>query len=182
MGVAADDYVRPDACKYGQEAIFRGIAAKNFRVVARSGVAEQDRAQTLNVELESAWPCGEKLLVFGGKLLRRPVNHAAKFFGNAAAFDAAHSGKHLAVAIAMDELHGCLESQQALHGFPRHGAGEYISTHKDSVRLYTANVLENSLERRQVGMNVIDSGDWHLRHPFRLIERFEPRLQNFCLA
>jgi hypothetical protein len=63
-----------------------------------------------------------------------------------------------------------------LDGFYWHGAGKNISTDDDLVRLDAANVFENSLERRKVGVNVIDRGDGHYGIPIH-IDLLEPRMR-----
>src|SRR5690348_1262130 len=120
VSVPADHDVRLHPCKHWQQAAFRCIAAEDFRVVARRGVAEQDCTQAFNVELKGAGPTRQQPLVLRLKLLRRPVNYPAKLFGNAAGFNAAHSRQHLAVPIAVDELRWKVQIEQAFDRSEEH--------------------------------------------------------------
>lgn len=63
--------------------------------------------------------------------------------------------------MAENELGGNVELPQIVHGRSRHRAGQHISAHKDQVEILAANVHEHGLQRREIGMNVVDGRHTH---------------------
>ena len=67
--------------------------------------------------------------------------------------------EHLAVTIAVDELRGNVKVEQTLDGFTGHWAGKDVASDNDAVHFDLTDLLEYRLQRREVGMNVVDSSD-----------------------
>src|SRR5881398_1898349 len=108
------------------------------------------------------------------KLLRTPAHGFSKLLRDCAGFPARHEGQHLTVTIASDKVQWNFEVQQTLKCLTWHRAGKHIAPHHDLIYLRSTNVLKDSLKRRQVAMDIIDSRDPHnrpLSHPHAFCRR-----------
>jgi hypothetical protein len=76
-------------------------------------------------------------------------------------FRARHLRQHLAVAVAVDELDGQVEAQQARDRLAGHRARDHVAPDHDPVHLRPANVLQHRLQRGEVAVDVIDRRDSH---------------------
>src|SRR6266849_5496924 len=96
------------------------------------------------------------------ELLPRPAHGLSPLFWGGAVpvrLRACHLGKHLTVAIAVDELHGNVEAQQTRECFTGHRARKHIAPDHDMVDFCLMNILEYSLKRGEVRMNIIECSD-----------------------
>src|ERR1700722_4167765 len=99
MGVTADDQRNSNSIKYRKETLFRRQPGENFRIAARSSVAEQNLAQPPNGKAKCCGPTRDYPLVFGTKLLRRPANSLSSLLWKLAALDSCQLGKHCSLPI-----------------------------------------------------------------------------------
>jgi len=96
------------------------------------------------------------------ELLRGPADRLAPLFRRSTVpigFEARHLRKHLAVAVAVDELRRNVEVEQALNSFARHRAGNNIATDDNTVHIGFTYLPEYCGKRVSVGMDVVDGSD-----------------------
>ena len=67
-----------------------------------------------------------------------------------------------AISVAVDELDRDFQRQQQLDAFAGHRTREHVTADDDRIRCNPPNVDENSLERRQVSVDIAKNGDPHL--------------------
>src|SRR5947207_6447937 len=114
------------------------------------------------------------------KLLRAPAHGFSKRLRHCTGRSARHGCQHLPVTIASDKVQWNFEVQQTLKRLTWHRAGKHIAPHHDLIYLRSTNVLKDSLKRRQVAMDIIDSRDPHnrpLSHPMHFAGGKSQRLQ-----
>ena len=99
--------------------------------------------------------------MFRKKLLRRSVQDLSNLYREGARIHASHPCEHLAVAVALDELHENVEVQQARQRFTRQRARKHIAPDHDMVRSCLPNLLQHCLERGEIAMNVMECSDSH---------------------
>ena len=95
------------------------------------------------------------------KLLRPPAHDVSKLFRDLAGLRPSHLRKHDTVAIASDELHWDVEVEQTRQRFTGHRARKHIAADDDVVDVCLTDILEYSLERGKVRMNIVDCSDPH---------------------
>ena len=125
----------------------------------------------MNLDTECFGPAGQ-LVYVSTKLLSIPADGLPKLFRHAACFDASHHRKHLAVAVALDELDWNIEVQQARECFTWHRSRKHVAPDHHMVYICLTNILEYSLECREVSVNVIERSDSHNRPFLPIGERF----------
>ena len=74
---------------------------------------------------------------------------------------AADLRQHRQLAVAMNELHRHVEVEQTLERFPGHRTRHHVAPNHDLIDARLVNLLKHRLQRRSVGMNVIQRGDPH---------------------
>src|SRR5207237_3794205 len=99
--------------------------------------------------------------MFRKKLLRRPVQDLSNLYRQVARIHASHLCEHLTVAVALDELHGNVEVQQARQRFTRQRARKHVAPDYDMIYSGLTNLLQHCLERGEIAMNVIECSDSH---------------------
>ena len=161
VGMAADDQRHIDPSEDREEAVFRRQAGKDLSVASRRRVAEQHVTQPVNLDLICCWPTRQPRLVSRSKLLCRPAYDLSVSFWNLAEIPARHLRKQTALAIAADESNWYIEVGQTCECLSRHRAGHHIPTDHDLVDLGRASVLEDGLQCREVGMDVIQRSNPH---------------------
>ncbi|HVH88361.1 MAG TPA: hypothetical protein VM912_16695 [Terriglobales bacterium] len=67
--------------------------------------------------------------------------------------------KHHALAIAPDETRGNIELKEVFECLARHGPREDITANDDVIYLLSANLVEDSFERREIAMDVVERCD-----------------------
>jgi hypothetical protein len=72
VGVAADDRLLRNARKALGEPLQRAVNQHDLLVVAGGGVAEQDRAEPIDVEADGEREGGQVVALLAGELLARP--------------------------------------------------------------------------------------------------------------
>src|SRR5437588_6760059 len=95
------------------------------------------------------------------KLLRVPAHDLSKRCRDLARVRACHLFKHHAVAVALNELHGNAEVQQAPDCFSRHRARKDIAPDHDMVYFCLTNIFEHRLKCWEVRMNIVNCSDTH---------------------
>src|SRR5439155_26751211 len=71
-------------------------------------------------------------------------------------------GKHCKLTIAVNKLHWNVEPHQESERFIRHRTRENVAADYDLIDSRTTHILENSLQRRKVSMNVAECRNSHL--------------------
>jgi len=103
------------------------------------------------------------------KLLGHPTHDPSKLFWDGACFSACHLFTHSTIAIPFNELYWDIEVQQTCERFARHRAWEHIAPDYYVVYFGLTNILEDSLQCRQVPVNIVDCS--YPDHIFDSIER-----------
>src|SRR5205823_1696672 len=124
--VTADDQRSVDARKDWEETLFGGLPSKDFVVVSRRRVAEQDAANSRNRDGERLRPTRRRTLLFGIELLSRPADDVPKLLRNAR-MPAGSLGENRHLAVALDKIDGQIEVKQNAESFPRHWTGNDIA-------------------------------------------------------
>src|SRR4029077_7068033 len=102
--------------------------------------------------------------MLGMQLLRRRAHRLSPLCRGGAEpvrLDAGDLRKNLAVAIALNELHGYVEVQQICDRFAAHGSGNYIAADDDLVDLCLTNILEHRFQCGEVGVDIVNRSDAH---------------------
>src|ERR1700730_883345 len=99
--------------------------------------------------------------MFGAQLPRRPAYGFSKLFRDPADLHPRHLCKHVHLAVALDELNWNIETQQTIDCFQRHRTGHHIAADHDLIYVGLTNILEDSLERGKIAVNIVDRSDAH---------------------
>jgi hypothetical protein len=97
------------------------------------------------------------------KLFRIPAHDLSKRFRNSVRLFAGHQRQELPLAIALDELDGYVEVEQAIERLTGHRARQHIAPDHYSVYLGSPKILENSFKRWEVSMDIVERGNPHNR-------------------
>ena len=135
VSVAADDDVRLDARQDLRQLSVRCQPREDRLVARRGGVAEEDAAEPVDVELDGEREPRQELHLFGRQLLAHPV-------------------ARVAVAVAADELRARLAHAGERLG--RLSTQRDVAAADDRVRV---DVGEDGVERGQVAVDVGEDGD-----------------------
>lgn len=95
------------------------------------------------------------------KLLRRPANDWSMLFRDGGWFPARHLFEHGNLAVAKDKLCGNAQIEQAGESFTWHRARKHIASDHHMVYVCLTNILEYSLKRWEIRMNIVDRSDSH---------------------
>ena len=143
------------------EPVFRREAGKDLTVISGRRVAEEHFTQSLNLGLTCGGPRSQQFFVSRTKPLGGPAYDLSMWAWNLADITARHVRKHDALSIPVDELDWQIEVRQTCERFNWHRAGQHIATNNDAVRAGQMNILQDSLQRGEIGMNVIQRGNPH---------------------
>src|SRR4051812_39829784 len=97
------------------------------------------------------------------KLLRHPAHGLSELLRDVARLRASHLRKHNTIAVALNELHWKVQVQQTRDRFIRHRAGKHIASDHYLIYFRLTNILEYSLKRGKVRMNIVNCSDPHNR-------------------
>jgi hypothetical protein len=122
-------------------------------------VAEQHFADAVDVKTGRERPCSYESHQLVRQLLRAPPDSIPERLGNAFEVVSAQGCECRALAIAVNEGGWQARGLQQLQALAGHGTGQDITPHDDGVHAGGGHVCKNSLEGRQVAVDVVQCGD-----------------------
>ena len=154
--VAGDDERRVDTGERRLPALGRRDAGEHLLVAARGRVAVQDA-----VELDGEGEGRERRGAIGAELARGEPRGAQHHVVGRRLGRADGVG-HLALAVAADEVDGCVERLDAVEHVARERARDSVAADDDGVRR-AVEVGEDGVERLAVAVQVVEREDDHRR-------------------
>jgi hypothetical protein len=97
------------------------------------------------------------------KLLRCPTYDRLILFWDGGWLSACHLFEYSNLTVAIDKLHWNAKVQQTRERFTWHRPRNHIASNYDMVYFCLTNLLEYSLQRRKVSVNIVDCGYPHNR-------------------
>src|SRR3984893_16444080 len=99
--------------------------------------------------------------MFSTQLFCRPTHDFSKLFRDPADLHSCQLCKHVHLAVALDELNWNIQAQQTVNCFPRHRTRNHIAADDRLIYACLSNILEDSLERGEIAVNIIDRSNAH---------------------
>ena len=171
--VTADHEACAHVLERSDETILWCQASKTLRFASRSAMAKENFVQTCNLQTPCLGPIPQNIVVLRMDLICGPAQDLSKRFrkwfagcgspvGDPAWIWRADLGKHCKLTIAVNKLHWNVEPHQESERFIRHRTRENVAADYDLIDSRTTHILENSLQRRKVSMNVAECRNSHL--------------------
>ena len=154
--MAADDDALLDAGEERAQPLVRREPRDRLHVAAGRAVAEADRADPVHVDHRVEWKIREEPEL----LLAEPLGHPKPAPMPQLRIAAGPAGEvEDSVGIPADEPRA--ERLQPLERLRRHRPGGHVPADEDQVDGLGRHLREHGLERRQVPVDVVESGDAH---------------------
>ena len=159
MGMAADDDGFIESAKHWQQASFGRPTSEALDVAPGGCVAEHHPSEPRDLGTECFRPAGNLTSNLEGELLRRPLYSIAGLFWERAQDLTSQMVEYGDLAIPMNKIDWYVDTIEQLKSFGWHRAWNHVATNDDSVWPNMANLIDNSLESRQIPVDVVEGGD-----------------------